>query len=48
MFAHLGEDFDGAQAVVENSENLAKKNNVCLRGLIEKAEGRDLCTFLTY
>lgn len=44
--AHLGEDFDEVQTVVENLENFAKKNNLRLRGLKEQAEGQDLCLFL--
>lgn len=43
--AYLGEDFD-VQKVVENSENLAKKNNVKLRALKEHKEGDSLCQFL--
>lgn len=43
--ACLGEGFDELQAVVENSENLAKKNNLQLRGLKEQAEGNDMHIF---
>lgn len=44
--AHLSEDVDEVQAVVENSGNLGKKNNLRLRGLKEQTEEGDLCTFL--
>lgn len=41
--AHLSEDFHEVQVVVEDAENLAKKNNIRLRGLVE---GEDLSDFL--
>lgn len=44
--AHLSEDVDEIQSVVENAENLARKNDIHLRGLKEQVEGEDLSAYL--
>lgn len=35
----MGNDFGELQSIVENTDNLAKKNNIKLQGLKEGAEG---------
>lgn len=44
--AHLEDDFDEVQTVVENCDNLAKKPNIKLWGSKERVEGRDLLQYL--
>lgn len=45
-FANFNKELEVVQSCTKNIDNLIRKNNLCMRGLCEKAEGKDLKTFV--